>query len=214
MGIRACIFDLDGVIVDTAKYHYLAWKEIAEKLNIPFTENDNERLKGVSRMDSLEIILELGGVYLSEDEKEKYASEKNEQYRNYILKMTPDELLPGVEDFLNELKRLNIATAIGSSSKNAITILEKIDLMRYFDVVMDGTKVTRAKPHPELYLLCARSLKIPPSDCVVFEDAVAGIEAAHFAGMKCVGVGSSSVLSEADMVIPGFTNLKAGNLLF
>jgi beta-phosphoglucomutase len=212
--IKACIFDLDGVIVDTARYHFIAWKKLAEKLGIDFTEEDNERLKGVSRMDSLNIILDIGGLTLSENEKEKYAAEKNEIYLSYILKMTPDELLPGVAEFLTGLKKQGIALALGSASKNAMTILGKIGLLYIFDAIVDGTRVSKAKPDPQVFLTGAAMLGVEPSSCVVFEDAIAGIEAAHRAGMKCVGIGSPGLLSDADLIIDGFKNFNPDDLRF
>ena len=214
MEIKACIFDLDGVIVDTARYHFIAWKKLAEKLDINFTENDNERLKGVSRMDSLNIILEIGGITLPDEEKEKYAAEKNKIYLSYILKMTPDDILPGVFDFLTGVKKRGISIALGSASKNAVTILEKIGLQDTFDAIVDGTKVSKAKPDPQVFLTGAAMLGVEPSGCVVFEDAIAGVEAAHRAGMKCIGIGSPDLLSGADLVIEGFKNFKSGDLRF
>ncbi|MBR4267490.1 MAG: beta-phosphoglucomutase [Bacteroidales bacterium] len=203
--ITACIFDLDGVLVDSAKYHYLAWKALADKLGFEFTEKHNERLKGVSRMKSLEILLEVGGITMTQEEKEKAATEKNELYRSYISKMTPDEILPGVETFLKEIKALGIKTSIGSASKNTSLIMERTGLSKYFDAVADGTMVTKAKPDPEVFLKGAELLNTDPKECVVFEDAEAGVEAAHNAGMRAVGIGSTSTLGKAEIVIPGFT---------
>jgi len=212
MEIKACIFDLDGVIVDTAKYHFIAWKALAEKLGIAFTEEDNERLKGVSRMRSLEIILEIGGIELSEVEKLKYATEKNELYRSYILQMDESEILPGVLDFLDGLKSANIPFALGSASKNAQTILEGLHLIDRFAAIVDGNAVTKAKPDPEVFLIGAAKLGVPPNNCVVFEDAEAGVEAALRAGMKAVGVGDPAVLGAAHVVIPGLEGLSPTQL--
>ncbi|MBQ9213828.1 MAG: beta-phosphoglucomutase [Bacteroidales bacterium] len=202
--MKAYIFDLDGVLVDSAKYHYLAWKALADKLGFVFTEKDNERLKGVSRMKSLEILLEIGNIKMSEEEKEKAAEEKNNLYRDYISKMTPSEILPGVENFLKEIKALGKKTAIGSASKNTPLILEKTGLDKYFNAVADGTIITKAKPDPEVFLKGAEMLNVDPKDCIVFEDAVSGVQAAHNAGMKAVGVGDKSVLTMADLVIKSF----------
>jgi beta-phosphoglucomutase len=204
--IEACIFDLDGVIVDTAKYHYLAWKELAEELGFLFTEEDNERLKGVSRMRSLEILLEVGGITLDENRKLEIASQKNQQYVSYIEKMTPDEILPGVIDFLKSVRSKGIKTAIGSASKNTPLILERLQLNSYFDAVIDGNKVSEAKPNPEVFLKGAYELGLAPSNCIVFEDAAAGVEAAIRGGMKCVGIGRPENLPGADLVVPGFEN--------
>ena len=210
--MKAFIFDLDGVLVDSAKYHYLAWKALADKLGFEFTEKDNERLKGVSRMKSLEILLEIGGVIMSDDMKEKAATEKNELYRSYIAQMTPDEILPGVENFLKEIKAAGFKTAIGSASKNTPLILERTGLAKYFDAVADGTMVSKAKPDPEVFLKGAELLGVDPKDCVVFEDAEAGVEAAHNAGMKAVGIGSAATLGKAEMVIPNFVGFTLDKL--
>jgi beta-phosphoglucomutase len=205
--MKGCIFDLDGVIVDTAKYHYLAWKKIADEFGFVFTEKDNERLKGVSRMASLDILLSIGGVHLSEGEKLQVADKKNEIYLGYILKMTPDEVLPGVLTFLKTLRDQGIKISLGSASKNAKTILQ-VGIENLFDAVADGTNVSKAKPDPEVFLKGAELLNLSPADCVVFEDARAGIEAAHRAGMKCVGIGDSVTLREADIVVGGFLDLS------
>ncbi len=211
--MKACIFDLDGVIVDTAKYHYLAWKDLADKLGFEFTTEDNERLKGVSRMASLEILLEIGGIELSEEEKIAYADSKNKLYVEYILKMDEDEILPGVQKFLKELREKNIKIALGSASKNAGLILEKLKLQSYFDAVVDGTKVTKAKPDPEVFLLGAQLLNEDPKNCIVFEDAQAGIEAAINAEMKCVGIGSEKNLKNANVVMPGFEGVTFNDIV-
>lgn len=210
--IKACIFDLDGVIVDTAKYHFIAWRELAAELGFEFTEAHNERLKGVSRMTSLEILLEVGGITLNEEQKLKLAAQKNDRYVSYIEKMTPDEILPGVVSFLNELRLAGIKTAIGSASKNTPLILERLKLEKFFDAVIDGNKVAEAKPNPEVFLKGASELGLEPKNCIVFEDAVAGVEAAHNGGMKCVGIGFPEILTEADMVIPGFQRFNLSKL--
>jgi len=204
MEIKACIFDLDGVIVDTAKYHFIAWREIARELGFEFTEAHNERLKGVSRMRSLEILLEVGGIILDQKAKEFLAEKKNNDYLTYVLQMAPDEILPRAKDFIEELRHLQIKIAIGSASKNAMTILNRLQITHFFDTVIDGNKVTKAKPDPEIFLKGAQELSIPPANCVVFEDAEAGIEAAIAANMKCVGIGSPQNLVKANLVIPGF----------
>lgn len=210
--IKCCLFDLDGVIVDTAKYHYLAWKRLANELGFEFTEDNNERLKGISRMKSLEILLEIGGLDLNENTKLKLADKKNSWYVEYISKMTPDEILPGVKNFIEDLKRRNIRTTIGSVSKNTRTILKNVGLTSYFDVIIDGTKITHAKPNPEVFLKGAKELNIDPKNCVVFEDAKAGIEAAINAGMYSVGIGSSDILGKANLVVPGFEEMSFDKL--
>lgn len=202
--IKACLFDLDGVIVDTAKYHYLAWKRLAQELGFDFTEEDNERLKGVSRMASLEILLSIGQVFATEEEKAAMAEKKNKWYVDYITKLKEDEILPGVKEFLTLLRDNGIKVALGSASKNSMLILENLKLLPYFDAIIDGNKVSKAKPDPEVFLLGAKELRVKAEDCVVFEDAEAGIEAAKSANMKAIGIGSIEVLNKADKVVSGF----------
>lgn len=210
--IEACLFDLDGVVVDTAKYHFIAWKALAEELGFEFTLEDNERLKGVSRMRSLEILLEIGGLQFPEQEKMAMAERKNALYVSYIEKMTPDETLPGVREFLHELRASGIKIALGSASKNAPMILERIRLSGMFDAVVDGNSITEAKPDPEVFLKGAGLLGVRPENCVVFEDAVAGVEAARNANMFIVGIGEPEILGMADLVIPGFGGFTFGKL--
>ncbi len=211
--IKSFIFDLDGVIVDTAKYHYIAWKALANKLGFDFTEEHNERLKGVSRMTSLEILLEIGAKKISLAEKQKLADQKNKNYRKYILQMQPDEILPGVEKFLRHAKEMGFRLAIGSASKNASTILERINLSDYFDIIVDGNMITAAKPNPEVFLKGAEGLQTDPAACVVFEDSFSGIEAAINAKMFAVGVGSPKILHQAHHIIPGFQNISVQDVL-
>lgn len=199
--LQAVIFDLDGVIVDTAHYHFVAWQRLAKELGISFTEKDNERLKGVSRMRSLEIILEIGGVTLSEEKKEELATKKNSWFVDYIEAIKPDEVFPGVPHMLQQLRKQNYKVALASSSKNAETVLRLLQISDLFDVMVDGTMITHSKPDPEIFLLAAKKLNIPPQHCVVFEDAEAGVEAALAAGMKCVGVGSTEQLGKADFIV-------------
>ena len=206
--IKACIFDLDGVVVDTAKYHYLAWKKLATELGFDFSPEENERLKGVSRMTSLNILLDIGGINVSEDEKIKLAEKKNKEYLKFINKMKPEEIFPGVKDFIQKLKEKGIKVALGSASKNAHTILKQLNIQNLFEKIVDGNMVTKAKPHPQIFLICAELLNTAPSECIVFEDAVAGLEAAHNAGMKCVGVGDPKILNMADYNIAGFYNIQ------
>ncbi len=213
MQTAACIFDLDGVIVDTARYHFLAWKRLTDQLGINFTEEDNERLKGVSRMASLEIILEIGNRKVDKSRKQEYATLKNNWYIDYISKMTPDEILPGSLAFIMELKNANIRVAIGSASKNTPMILERVGLLDLFDAVADGNIVRKAKPDPEVFMKAAEMVGVKPVKCVVFEDAVAGIEAALNAGMMCIGVGSSKILKEAHFVVPGLNEMNLSKLI-
>ncbi len=185
---------------------------MANELGFDFTEQQNEQLKGVSRMESLELILGWGSVTLSDEEKQKWATQKNEWYLEYIHQMTPAEILPGVEEFLHALRKADIGIGLGSASKNARLILEQIGMIDSFDVIIDGTHITKSKPDPEVFLLGAKAFNLPPADCIVFEDAVAGIEAAHRGGMKAVGVGSAEVLTEADIVISSFTETSLSKL--
>lgn len=210
--IKACIFDLDGVIVDTAVYHYKAWKRLANELGFELTEEQNENLKGVSRMASLDLILQWGGVTKTEAEKEELANRKNNWYVDMIEKMTPDEILPGSKEFLQSCLDAGLKTALGSASKNSMTILEKIGIAHFFNVVIDGNKVSKPKPNPEVFLKGAEELGIPAANCVVFEDAIAGIDAAHNGGMKAIGIGSPGVLTKADLVVSGLNKMTLEQL--
>ncbi|GBF22180.1 MULTISPECIES: beta-phosphoglucomutase [Arenibacter] len=201
------IFDLDGVIVDTAKYHYLAWKKLANELGFEFTQEQNELFKGVSRKRCLEILLEIGKIKASQEQFNRWLVEKNEDYLSLIEKMDASEILPDVQRVLKFLKKHNMPIALGSASKNARPILEKVNLMDYFDAIVDGTQVTKAKPDPEVFLLAAVQMGVNPKECVVFEDAVAGIEAANNAGMLSIGIGEEKVLSEAKFVFADFTEM-------
>jgi beta-phosphoglucomutase len=212
MIFKACIFDLDGVIVDTARYHFMAWKRLADQLNIKFTEKDNERLKGVSRMDSLEIILELGNLRPDRNKKEEFAALKNKWYVEYISRMTPEEILPGSLEFIGEVRKAGLKTAIGSASKNTPMILGRVGIEKLFDAVADGNVVSKAKPDPEVFLAGARMLGTEPGQCVVFEDAIAGIQAALNAGMACVGIGSPSILKRAHLVVSGLHEMSLNKL--
>lgn len=201
------IFDLDGVIVDTAKYHYLAWKKLADQLGFEFTEAQNERFKGVSRKRCLEILLDIGGITVDQKQFDAWLVEKNEDYLQYIDSMDESEVLPDVVRVLDYLKGKNIPMALGSASKNARPILEKVKLLTYFDAIVDGNEVTTAKPDPEVFLIAAESLDVVPENCVVFEDAVAGIEAANRAGMISVGIGEKDILSNAAYNFKDFTEI-------
>jgi len=210
--IKACLFDLDGVLVDTAKYHYIAWKELAEGLGFQFTEQDNERLKGVSRTASLNILLSIGGLAFDEEEKEKLAAKKNARYVEYISAMDSSEILPGAMEFLQECRAQGLKVALGSASKNAMMILNNTGLTPYFDAIIDGTHTAAAKPDPEVFLLGAKALEIAPGNCVVFEDAEAGIEASARAGMASVGIGSAQTLGAADIVVPSLAQMSVAML--
>jgi beta-phosphoglucomutase len=205
---KAFIFDLDGVIVDTAKYHYLAWKKIATALDIEFTHEHNELLKGVSRVRSLDIILELGKVEASQEDKERWLIEKNEEYLSYLVDMNESEILPGVLPVLQFLKEKNQPIALGSASKNARPILEKTGILHYFDAIVDGNDVSNAKPDPEVFLIAAKLLKTDPKDAIVFEDSVAGIQAANIGNMVSIGIGEKSILEEAQYIFKDFTQIE------
>ena len=227
-GIRACIsqilgeamttkyqaglFDLDGVIVDTAKYHYLAWRNLARQLGFEFTEQDNQRLKGVSRMRSLEILLEVGNLALDEAQKTALAKQKNEEYVSYIKQLDRSELLPGAEVCLQQLRDKGIKIALGSASKNAPLILKNLEIEHLFDAVIDGNRVAKAKPDPEVFLLGAQELGVPATACIVFEDAEAGLQAARIAGMLAVGIGQTQDLPSADIVFPGLYAVQLDDL--
>lgn len=210
---KGLIFDLDGVIVDTAKYHFLAWKKLADELGIDFTEKDNERLKGVSRMASFEIILEIGNRKMSQEEKEECCRKKNDLYVSYIMQLTRSDILPGVDNFIRDAKKEGYKIALGSASKNSSLILSRLGIEDYFDAVVDGTKVSKAKPDPEVFTKGAEELGLSYGECIVFEDSTAGIEAAHNGGMKAVGIGSEDILNAADVVIPGFAGIDVGTLI-
>ena len=210
--VQAVIFDLDGVIVDTAHYHFIAWQRLAKELGINFTEKENEKLKGVSRMRSLEIILELGGISLSEEKKEELATRKNSWFVDYIEAIKPEEIFPGVRVMLSNLRQQGFKVALASSSKNAETVIRLLQIKDDFDAVVDGTMIVHTKPDPEIFLLAARKLGVDPKHCVVFEDAEAGVEAALAAGMKCVGVGSTEQLGKANRVVKNTADFKIEEL--
>ncbi|MCH2213982.1 MAG: beta-phosphoglucomutase [Flavobacteriales bacterium] len=205
--IKACIFDLDGVIVDTAKYHYRAWKRLCNKLGFDLTEEENESLKGISREGSLNILLKKGGLSLSDNKKADLTALKNGWYLEFIEKMKADEALPGAIEFIKATKESGRKIALGSSSRNALKILETLEIVDLFDAVIDGTKVSRGKPDPQTFQLGAEALKMHPCECVVFEDAQAGVEAALAGGMYIIGVGNKTTLNRANHTIEGFQNV-------
>jgi len=207
MNKKGFIFDLDGVIVDTAKYHFLAWQKLAKNIGIDFSHEQNEQLKGVSRVKSLEKILAWGNKTISEDKFNALMASKNDDYLSFIAKMNHDEILPDVPKVLNYLKEQDQPISLGSASKNARQILEKVDLLKQFDAIVDGNDVSKAKPDPEVFLIAAKALSIKPEDCIVFEDSVAGVQAANTANMISIGIGEKSVLHEADYVFSDFTEI-------
>lgn len=209
--MKAFIFDLDGVIVDTAKFHFVAWRRLANELGFDFTEHQNEQLKGVSRKESLDLILSWGGVTLSDEDKELWMTRKNDWYLALVNTMTADDILPGTLDFLNQLKANHIKIGLGSASKNAVMILERVGILNYFDSIMDGTKTTKSKPDPEVFLKAAEELGVTPTEAYVVEDAEKGVQAAKRGGFQCLGIGTKEVLVEADIVVTGLDKVAFEN---
>jgi len=208
MNKKGFIFDLDGVIVDTAKYHYLAWKKLANSIGVDFTEVQNEQLKGVSRVKSLEKILGWANKTISQDQFMELMARKNDDYLHYIAKMDESEILPNVTNVLDYLSQQKQPIALGSASKNAREILKKVNLYKRFDVIVDGNDVTEAKPNPEVFLIAADKLNIIPENCIVFEDSTAGVKAANMANMISIGIGEIKVLHEANDVFTNFTEMS------
>jgi beta-phosphoglucomutase len=212
--IKACIFDLDGVIVDTAKYHFRAWRRLANELGFDFTEEENEQLKGVSRVESLNLILKWGKKEENDEEvKTIMADKKNAWYLEYIERMNSDEILPGAEAFLRDAKSKGIKIVLGSASKNSRLILERIGLLHLFDAIVDGNSTTKSKPDPEVFILGAQAVGLEPKECIVFEDAEKGIEAALNGGFYTVGVGNPDILDDSHIVIPGFEYIEYAEVI-
>jgi beta-phosphoglucomutase len=213
MSINAFLFDLDGVIVDTAIYHYQAWKRLANELGFDISEEFNEGLKGVSRMDSLDLILAHRGLTLPDERKTELATQKNEWYLELVSRMTSNDILPGVPAFFAQVRQAGLKTALGSVSKNAPMILARIGMTDAFDAIIDGNKISKGKPDPEVFTKGAEELGVSAAECVVFEDAVAGVEAGKRAGMFVVGIGTPDVLTKADMVAPSLEALTVEEIL-
>ncbi|MBP7273296.1 MAG: beta-phosphoglucomutase [Saprospiraceae bacterium] len=211
--IDAFIFDLDGVIVDTAKYHYLAWKRLANELGFDLTPENNEKLKGVSRIESLNTILKWGKLKVDDSTKSELAEKKNAWYLEYISTMGREEILPGVEEFINEARKQKIRLAVASASKNTLPILENLALKDYFEFIADGNMISKSKPDPEIFQLVAKTMELSPPGCVVFEDAASGISAALAANMFAVGVGKPEHLTRANFVIADFEFLTYQEIL-
>lgn len=208
MARGAVIFDLDGVIVSTDDCHYRAWKRLADEEGIYFDREINHRLRGVSRMESLSIVLERANRPYTAEERQMLAEQKNAYYRELIAELTPEDILPGIKPLLERLKEHGIKIAIGSSSKNTPLILERIGLANYFDAVADGNAITNSKPDPEVFLLAAKKLGVPPAHCVVIEDADAGVEAALKAGMRVIGVGTAAGNPRATWTVASVADLS------
>jgi len=213
MEVKGCIFDLDGVIVDTAKYHHQSWKRLAAEMGFEVSEEVNERLKGISRMDSLNIVLAEGSIVVTEEEKKDLCYQKNEWYKELIADLDENELLPGVKTFITGLMENEIKTAVGSASRNARTILEGIGIDSLFEIIVDGNDVAKSKPDPEVFIKGAEGLSLPPNQIIVFEDSRKGLEAAVKAGFLPVGVGSPELLPEAKVHIQSFENLNLEQLV-
>jgi beta-phosphoglucomutase len=209
----ACIFDLDGVLVDTAVYHYQAWKKLANSLGFDFSHAQNEQLKGVNRMRSLDKILDWGGIVKSQEEKEELAALKNTWYVDMINRMSASEVLPGSLELLQALHGRGIKIALGSASKNSALILERTNLTHFFDAIVDGNAVTTSKPDPEVFIKGAELLNAAAEDCIVFEDAAAGVEAAIAAKMAVVGVGEARNLPGTDMIIKDLSGVTVSQLI-
>ena len=211
--LKACVFDLDGVIVDTAKYHFRAWRRLANTLDFDFTETLNEQLKGVSRIDSLNLILEWANIDKTNEEKRHLCDLKNQYYLELIEDLDKSETLPGVEQFLKELTSRGIKIGLGSASKNAVRILDFLELRSYFKTIVDGTRVKKGKPDPETFIIACENLSVNPANTIVFEDAPKGVDAAKAGGMSAVGIGSSEILGHADLVIDGFGSISLNEIM-
>lgn len=204
---KGILFDLDGVLCHTDEYHYLGWKKIADKLGVPFDREKNNRLRGVSRMESLSIVLEDYPKQLTEQERIQLAEEKNSYYREYLGQMTPEDIAPEVLKTLQTLQEKQIPMAIGSSSKNASYILERTQLSHWFDAIVDGNHISHSKPHPEVFLKAAEGLRLAPVDCLVVEDADAGVAAAHAGGMDCAAIGDATKSGKAEYNLSSLSDL-------
>ncbi len=211
MKIAAFIFDLDGVLTDTAEYHFLAWKRLAEEEKLPFSREDNEKLRGVSRRASLDLILQ--GREMSEKKIREMMDRKNGYYRAYLEKITEKDLLPGSIDLLRELQTKGFKLALASASKNAPRVIERLGIASFFDVIADGNSVEKTKPAPDLFLFTAEKMGVPPAYCLVVEDAEAGIAAAQAAGMYTIGIGPTDRVGSADYNYPSVSEIKLEDIL-
>jgi beta-phosphoglucomutase len=209
--IRAFTFDLDGVLTDTAEYHYRAWKRLADEEGLPFTREDNEHLRGVSRRDSLMLILK--GRPYPEDQLQEMMERKNRYYLEFIKEVSPHDLLPGAKELLEELRAAGYMTALGSASKNAAEVLDRLGIRSLLDAVSDGYSVERQKPAPDLFLHAAAQLALRPAECVVVEDAAAGIEAAKAGGFRTVGLGPRERVGDAEAIFPSLAGVHLADLL-
>ena len=213
--IEAFIFDLDGVITDTAEYHYLAWKELANKIDIEIDREFNETLKGISRMESLERILIHGNKQndFTIEEKEQMANDKNMYYVSLIENITPEDILPGISELLDNIKSNNIKIGLASASKNAVMVLNNLKLINYFDFIADASKCKNSKPAPDIFLMALKGLNVEAKNCIGIEDAYSGIEAINTSGMHSVGVGDKEILKNANLVVEDTTYLEFDTLM-
>lgn len=213
--IKAIIFDLDGVITDTAKYHFMAWKALADELGYKFTIEDNERLKGVSRMDSFNIILEINGALdkYTLEEKEAFCTRKNDLYKEFIKQVTPEDILPGIKDLMDKAKNAGIKMAVASVSKNAPAVLTSLGLIDSFDYIADAARITKSKPDPEIFAVCGEALGVLPKECIGIEDSQAGIESIHAAGMTSVGIHVTVTSLTPDIVLSSTSELEFEKLI-
>jgi len=211
--IKGFIFDLDGVLVDTAKYHFAAWKKLAQEYNFDLSEKKNEELKGVGRRESLLKIMEWGQITMSEEEMTHNMERKNAWYLDMISHMQPSDYLPGAKEFLEEARHLKLKIGLGSASKNALPILENLNFTAYFDSIVDGNLITRSKPDPQVFQLGAEKLQLKPECIVVFEDALAGVEAARKGGFFCVGIGPPKTLKNAHFCTPSLAQISPAEIL-
>lgn len=211
--LAACIFDLDGVLTDTAKFHYLAWKEVAKSFNYNLTEEDNEKLKGVSRLDSLFLILEWAEESLTPLQIDTLLDKKNEHYLELIQHMSTTDVFDGVLELFESLKKNKVKIALGSSSKNAMTILNRLEINHWFDAISDGNNVVKSKPDAEVFLYAAEKMNVNPTECLVFEDAPAGVDAALNANMHCIGIGDPGILVNAQICMPNLKELNYNKLI-
>jgi len=213
--LNAIIFDLDGVITDTAEYHYLAWKDLADELNISFSRELNEQLKGISRMGSLEIILKSAGKEqeYSELAKIELAERKNQLYQSLIAKITPADILPNIKQLITDIRAKGIRLGLASVSKNAFTVMEKLKLTDLFETIVDASTIKNGKPDPEIFLTAAQLLNVDPTACIGIEDAAAGVESIKRAGMYAIGIGSPAILAQADIVYTSTSELTLERII-
>lgn len=213
MNIAACIFDLEGIIINTSKYNFLAWKKLAVELGFELSDEYNEKLNGLGSMPAVEILLEIGGIKMEDGEKYAAVNKKNAWYQSYLQKLTADEILPGVYEFLIELKTNHIKLGLGSANKSARMILLRLELLNLFNSLIDGNVILKVKPDPEIFLKVLETLNVRSSECLVFESSASGIEAAHKIGILSAGVGDPNELKSADFIIPGFDNIEWDDIL-